>query len=187
MNKSLKIRFPINDTSNNKHNQYILLPKNKEVHSNCTSLLIILSSEQRLYDSVRAMPGGGKCVLCHVSRFVTLSHSSGKNTHFVAQSHRNFCSFFVGSIYRISGRAKSNLAYHHVSLFASSLIERLKYSNTMAFWKAAFAVLSLVAAVEGFTTPTVSRVSQFPRMTATLAEPDLGLITTENIRNIAGA
>ena len=57
----------------------------------------------------------------------------------------------------------------------------------MAFWKAAFAVLSLVAAVEGFTTPTVSRVSQFPRMTATLAEPDLGLITTENIRNIAGA
>ncbi|KAL7497673.1 hypothetical protein ACHAWT_006061 [Skeletonema menzelii] len=55
----------------------------------------------------------------------------------------------------------------------------------MAFWKAAFAVLSLVAAVEGFTTPTVSRVSQFPRMTATLAEPDLGLIATENIRNIA--
>lgn len=57
----------------------------------------------------------------------------------------------------------------------------------MAFWKAAFAALSLFAAVEGFTTPTVSRVSQPPRMTATLAESDLGITATENLRNIAGA
>ncbi len=57
----------------------------------------------------------------------------------------------------------------------------------MAIWKAAFAALSLFAAVEGFTTPAVSRVSQPPRMTATLDETDLGTIATENLRNIAGA
>jgi len=57
----------------------------------------------------------------------------------------------------------------------------------MALWKAAFAALSLFAAVEGFTTPTVSRVSQPLRMAATLAESELGTIATENIRNIAGA
>jgi hypothetical protein len=60
---------------------------------------------------------------------------------------------------------------------------KTKYTITMALWKAAFAALSLFAAVEGFTTPTVSRVSQPLRM----AESELGTIATENIRNIAGA
>jgi hypothetical protein len=57
----------------------------------------------------------------------------------------------------------------------------------MAVWKAAFAALSLFAAVEGFMNPTVSRVSQPPRMTATIDAAELGTIATENIRNIAGA
>ena len=56
----------------------------------------------------------------------------------------------------------------------------------MAVWKAAFAALSIFAAVEGFMNPTVSRVSQPPRMTATVSESAVGGIDTENIRNIAG-
>jgi hypothetical protein len=57
----------------------------------------------------------------------------------------------------------------------------------MAVWKAAFAALSLFAAVEGFITPTVSRVFQPPSMTATMDASAAGTISTENIRNIAGA
>ena len=56
----------------------------------------------------------------------------------------------------------------------------------MAVWKAAFAALSLFSAVEGFMNPTVNRVFQPPRMTATMDAP-VGTIATENIRNIAGA
>ena len=56
---------------------------------------------------------------------------------------------------------------------------------TMAIWKAAFAALSLFAAVEGFTTPSMNRMSHQHFMTATMAEPSVGATSSENIRNIA--
>lgn len=119
-------------------------------------------------------------VSCVMSLFMTLSHSSSKTTHLSAQSHRKFWLFLCERI-SISDEHAAYLLSHFLLP-----VER-KSTNTMAFWKAAFAALSLFAAAEGFTTPSVNRVSQPLRMTATLDETDLGTTATENLRNIAGA
>jgi len=113
--------------------------------------------------------------MSHVSNFVTLSHSASpffaRTRTFSAEPQKNcVCSFAAPLL-------------PHFLLPDS----KTKYTITMALCKAAFAALSLFAAVEGFTTPTVSRVSQPLRMAETLAESELGTIATENIRNIAGA
>ena len=118
-------------------------------------------------------PSGSDSFLC-VSLFMTLSHSHQNNTHLPAAEPQKK----VVKIRR--GKVDESSCYFHFSP-----LRRIN-RTTMAVWKAAFAALSIFAAVEGFMSPTVSRVSQPPRMTATVSESAVGGISTENIRNIAG-